>query len=165
MCAIDFAWTTSFNCGCRQICRREQLLSEQALTITLDSDKALPYHIHQAFAPEQVNGFRCDKCQALSSTACPAMRKRSLCSLSRFLRVKITAPVTSTSLPSDFHQHGPLKEYEELDLSQLLRCPRKAAKYTLRAAVMYSARHHWVCLHGQTWVTEAGSTLATTSAE
>jgi hypothetical protein len=60
--------------------------------------------------------------------------------------------VTSTSLSRDFHQHGPLKEYEELDISKLLRCSRKAAKYTLRAAIMYSARHHWVCMHGQTWV-------------
>ena len=74
MCTIDFAWSTSFNCSCRQKCKREQLVSEQAITITLDSDKALPYHIHQAFAPEQVNGFRCDKClcplpPSLSGTA------------------------------------------------------------------------------------------------
>jgi hypothetical protein len=39
MCAIDFAWTTSFNCGCRQKCKWEQLMSEQAITITLNSDK------------------------------------------------------------------------------------------------------------------------------
>jgi hypothetical protein len=36
MCAIDFAWATSFSCGCRQKHKREQLVSEQALTVTLN---------------------------------------------------------------------------------------------------------------------------------
>jgi hypothetical protein len=65
---------------------QEQMVSEQAITITVDSDKALTNHIHQTFAPEQVYGFRCDQCQALSSTECPEMRQCSLCPPNQYRR-------------------------------------------------------------------------------
>ena len=105
----------------------------------------------RAFSPDDVCGYRCDQCQAQSSSDRPATRQRLLLSLPRFLRINITASLTSEALPVDFHRHGPLREYETLDLSQLTPQPLcKRAHYTLRAAIMYSARHHWTYLHGPT---------------
>ena len=164
MCAIDFKWTTTFPCACRGGRKRETTGSEQGLTISADSDAPLIQHIFKVFSPERVCGYRCDQCQAQSSVECPAIRRRSLLSLPRFLRVNITAPLASDALPMDFHQHGPLHDYERLNLSRLTPQPRQVqSHYILRAAIMYSKRHHWVYLHGETpiFVSDETSRVAT----
>ncbi len=79
----------------------------------------------------------------------PAIRQRFLLSLPLFLKNSIIAPLTSQALPADYHLHGPPRDFEELDLTQLAPQPqRKPARYTLRAALMYSKRHHCTYLHG-----------------
>jgi hypothetical protein len=150
MCSIDFKWITTLRCKCQEQ-QRELTVRECGITLSVDSDATLTHHILRAFSPDNVCGYRCDQCQAQSSSDCPATRQRLLLSLPRFLRINITASLTSEALPVDFHRHGPLREYETLDLSQLTPQPlSKQAHYTLRAAIMYSARHHWTYLHGPT---------------
>ena len=59
---------------------------------------------------------------------------------------------------------SPLQEYERLDLSDLVLPPQpKPVHYTLRAAIMYSKRHHWAYLHDQPpiFVSDATSRVAT----
>ena len=134
MCAKNFRTTTTFPCACRMGRKGENLVSEQEITISADSDAPLLHHICNALSQESVCGYRCDQCQAQSSLECPATRQRFLLSLPHFLRVNVTAPLTSAALPLDFHQHGPLREYEKLDLSQLAQHPQQAlCHYTLRA--------------------------------
>ena len=133
-----------------------------ARNVSADSDAPLSHHILKVFSPECVCGYRCDRCQVQSSAECPATRRGFLLSLPRFLRVNVTAPLASGALPMDFHQHGPLKEYDRLNLSQV--APQQAQSYyILRAAIMYSKRHHWVYLHGEspTLVSDETSRVAT----
>ena len=91
---------------------------------------------------------RCGLCQTHSSVDRPAIKQRFL-SLPRFLKVSIIAPLSSEALPADYHLRGPLRDFEEPDLTQLASQPqRKPARYTLRAAIMYSKRRHCTYLHG-----------------
>ena len=129
MCAIAFKWTTTFPCACRGGQKGETTGSEQGITISADSDAPLIQHVLKVFSPEHVCGYRCDQCQAQSSAECPAIRRRFLLSLPRFLRINITAPLASDALPMDFHQHGPLHEYEILNLSRLAPQPRQAQNH------------------------------------
>ncbi len=135
MCSIDFKWITTLRCKCQEQ-QREQTVRECGITLSVDSDATLIHHILRAFSPDDVCDYRCDQCQAQSSSDRPATRQRLLLSLPRFLRINVTASLTSEALPVDFHRHGPLREYETLDLSQLTPQPLcKQAHYTLRAAI------------------------------
>ena len=63
----------------------------------------------------------------------------------------------------DFHQHGPLREFEGLGLSRLASSPQcERAHYAHRAAIMYNRRHHWAYLHSKTliFVSEAANRVA-----
>jgi hypothetical protein len=147
MCAMDFKWSTRSSCVC-QTAGKWTLSEERGIAISITSNAPLIHHIRAAFNPEEVYDYRCDLCQTQSSVDRPAIRQRVLLSLPRFLKISIIAPLTSAALPADYHQHGPLREFEELDLTQLAPQPqRKPARYTLRAAIMYSKRHHWTYLH------------------
>ena len=85
----------------------------------------------------------------LSTVENPAIRRRSLLFYPRFLWVNVTSPLTSGRQPADFHQHGPLREFEQLDLSQLIPgLQPMLGQYVLRAAIMYSHKHHWTYVHG-----------------
>jgi uncharacterized UBP type Zn finger protein len=123
MCTMDSTWTTTPTCGCR-MARKEILTEECGLTITVSSNESLVHHIYKIFQPEQVSYYRCDCCGRHSSTEHPAVRQQSLCSLPRFLKINITAPLVSAALPPDYHHHGPLRDYEMLDLSQLTPQPQ-----------------------------------------
>jgi hypothetical protein len=118
MCTMDSTWTTTPPCGCR-MARKEILTEECGLTITVSSNESLIPHIYKIFQHEQVSDYRCDCCGQHSSTEHPAVRQRLLRSLPRFLKISTTAPLTSAALPPDYHRHGPLRDYEMLDLSQL----------------------------------------------
>jgi hypothetical protein len=75
-----------------------------------------------------------------------AIRHRFLLSIPRFLWVNITSPHTSKRLPEDFHKHGPLQEFEQLNLSQLtLQLQPTQGHYALRAAIMYSRKSSSSC--------------------
>ena len=164
MCAIDFKWTTIFPCACRAERTRERTVCEREITISVDSEATLIHHILRAFSPEHVYDYRCDQCHDQASAERPAARHRFLLSLPRFLRVTIVAPLTSAALPIDYHRHGPLRDYEALDLSLLTPQPQsRHAHYNLRAAIMYSERHHWAYLHGHTpiFVSDDTSRVAT----
>ncbi len=87
-------------------------------------------HIYKIFQPEQVSDYRCNCCGRHSSTEHPAVRQRFLRSLPRFLKISITAPLTSEALPPDYHRHGPLRDYEMLDLSQLIPQPPRRTLLT-----------------------------------
>ena len=122
MCTMDSSWTTTPPCGCH-MARSEILTEECGLTITLSSNESLIRHINKIFQPEQVSDYRCDCCGRHSSSEHPAVRQRFLRSLPRFLKINITAPLTSAARPPDYHQHGPPRDYEMLDLSQQPRNP------------------------------------------
>ena len=95
---------------------------------------------------------------------CPAIRQLSLLSIPHFLRVNIVAPLNSAGLPVDYHCHGPIREYETLDLSQLTpQSLHTPVHYTLRAAIMYSKHHHWTCVYNHTpvFVSDEVSRIAT----
>jgi hypothetical protein len=163
LCTTEFRWSTTFPCACGET-TRESTVREQGITVPITGRKSLDHHILCVFQPEAVSGFLCDKCKTKSCDKCPAVRQRSLLSLPRFLKINITAPRTPTGLPIDYHQHGPLQEYERLDLSDLVLPPQpKPVHYTLRAAIMYSKRHHWAYLHDQPpiFVSDATSRVAT----
>ena len=154
-----------FTCACRVEQKRECTVSEREITISVDSAAALIHHVLEVFNPEHVYDYCCNQCQARSNAKRPATRQRFLLS-PRFLRINIVAPLTSEALPIDFHQYGPLREYETLDLSQLTLQPQRGqALYTLRAAIMYSKRHHWAYLYGHTptFVSDDVSRVATPS--
>jgi hypothetical protein len=148
---MDSEWTTTSPCACRACLRQKEALKEESgLTITVTNNEPHIHHIHKIFQPE-VSNYRCDYCRRRSSTEHPAICQRSLHSFSRFLKVKITAPLTSAAPPPDYHQHGPLRDYEILDRFQLTPQPqRRPWRYTLRAAMMYSKNHNWTYLHGPT---------------
>ncbi len=119
------------------------------LTISVDSDDTLSHHIIKLFSPDSVRDYRCDQCRAPPTGDSPATIQRLFLWLPRFLRVNVTSPPTSQRLPKDFHKHWPLREFERLDLSQLApqRQPMQG-HYVLRAAIMYSHKHHWTYVHG-----------------
>jgi hypothetical protein len=102
MCSIDFKWITTLHCKCQKQ-QREQTVRECGITLSVDSDATLIHHILRAFSPDDVCGYRCDQCQAQSSSDRPATRQRLLLSLPRFLRINVTASLTSETLPVDFH--------------------------------------------------------------
>jgi hypothetical protein len=111
---------------------------ERGITVSINSDKTLVHHILGAFSPERVCGFLCEQCPSKSNKERPAVRQRTVLSFPRFLKIKITAPVKADGLPTDYHQHGPLLEYETLDLSRFAPLSqRRKAHYTLHAAIMY----------------------------
>ena len=152
MSTVGSSWTTTPPCGCSMV-RKEILTEECGLTITLSSNEPLIRHINQIFQPEQVSDYRCDCCGRRSSSEHPAVRQRFLRSLPRFLKISITAPLTSAAQPPDYHRHGSLCDYEMLDLSPLASQPqRRASQYALRAAIMYSRKHHWAYLCGATQI-------------
>jgi hypothetical protein len=149
MCKMQVKTTTSFSCECRGVWMKENTVSEQGITIQVDSDEPLLHHILKAFSPEHVSDNYCERCLARSTLERPAQVKRLLCSLARFLRINITAPLNSAAQPLNFHQHG-LQDYDSLNLSQLNSNFQQAqTHYTLREAIMYRERHHWVYLHSQ----------------
>ena len=149
MCAVDSTSRISFPCACSKVPSREKPERDLGISIVVNSGAPLPHHILHYFAQENVD-YQCDSCGLRASDAHPARKQRFLLSLPRFLRITITAPRTVANLPQDHHQHGPLREYESLDLSQLApHLTPEQGRYTLRAAIMYSRRHHWTYLHGQ----------------
>ncbi len=150
MCIMDSTWTSTPPCGCRTT-RKERLTEECRLTKIVSSNELLVHHIHKIVQPEEVSDYRCDCCGRQSCSECPAIRQWSLRSLPRFLRINITAPLTSAGLPPDYHHHGSLRNYQGLDLSQINpRSHRRTSRYTLCAAIMYSKKHYWAYLNGTT---------------
>jgi hypothetical protein len=89
----------------------------------LTTNESLIHHIYKILKSEQVSDYRCNCCGRHSSTEHPAVRQRFLRSIPRFLKISITAPLTSAALLPDYHRHGPLRDYEMLDLSQLTPQP------------------------------------------
>ena len=118
LCTTELRWSTMFPCACGKK-TRETAVSEQGITVSITDGKSLAHHILGVFQSEVVVGFRCDQCKAQSCDQCPAVRQLSILSLPRFLKINITAPHTPAGLPTDYHQHGPLQEYERLDLTDL----------------------------------------------
>jgi hypothetical protein len=146
MCAMDSVWITTPPCSCR-MAKKAVLTEERGLTITVSNQQSFIHHVYKIFQSEQVSYYHCDCCWRNSSADHPAMRQRSLRSLLRFLKISITAPLTSAARPPDYHHHGPPRDYEMLDLSELTPQPRRRSmRYTLRAAIMYSKKHHWAYL-------------------
>ena len=139
-------------------------MCEQRITVSIMGCEPLAHHILGVFDPEAVSGFLCEQCRTQSCATHPAIRRQTLLSLPRFLRINVTAPLTPDGFPMDFHQHGPFREFERLDLSRLAPSPQcEQAHYTLRAAIMYSKRHHWAYLQGHTpiFVSDATDRVAT----
>jgi hypothetical protein len=116
---------------------KENTVSEQGITIQVDGEAPLLHHILKAFSPEHVSDYYCELCLARSTLERLAQLKQLLCSLPRFLRINITAPLNSAAQPLDFHQHG-LQDYYSLNLSRLNSNIQQAQiHYTLRTAIMY----------------------------
>ena len=86
---------------------------------SVDSDDPLFHHILKIFDPVKLCDYHCEQCDWRPTGKCPAILRRLFLSLLRFLRVNITSPPTSEGAPEEFHQHGPLQEFERLDLSPL----------------------------------------------
>jgi hypothetical protein len=53
-------------------------VSERGFMISVDSEAAFIYYIYKVFSPEHVSYFRCDKCQALSSSTAQGQVFRQL---------------------------------------------------------------------------------------
>ena len=141
LCTTMFGWSTTFPCACGKR-NRESNVCEQRITVSIMGCEPLAHHILSVFDPEAVSGFLCEQCRTQSCATHPAIRRQTLLSLPRFLRINVTAPLTPDGFPMDFHQHGPFREFERLDLSRLAPSPQcEQAHYTLRAAIMYSKRH------------------------
>ena len=149
MCEMKSKTITTHSCKCQHQHTGENTVCEQGVTISVDSDDPLSLHIIKLFSPDSVSDYRCDQCQALTTLDSPAITQRFLLSLPRFLRVNITSPLTAQRLPEDSHKQGPLREFERLNLSQLTpQLQPTQGLYVLRAAIMYSQRHHWTYVHG-----------------
>lgn len=163
MCEINSKTITTSPCNC-QSQQRERTECEHGIMIPVNSDDPLSHHILKLLDPAMVCDYHCEQCDWQSTEECPAITQRVLLSLPRFLRVNITSPPTSEGIPEDFHQHGPLQEFERLNLSQLTpQFQPTQGQYVLRAAIMYSQEHHWTYLHGQSpiYVSDDVSRIAT----
>ena len=149
MCALESKTTTTITCRCLHQRMGESVVCDHGIVTSVDSQDLLSHHVTKLFSPESVCGFRCDQCQTLSTVESPAIRRRSLLSYPRFLRVNVTSPLSSGRQPANFHQHGPLREFEQLNLSPLIPWLQPTqGQYVLRAAIMYSHQHHWTYVHG-----------------
>ncbi len=134
LCTIDFGWSSMFSCACGTR-SRECTVCEKGIMVPVSDSRPLIHHILGAFSLESVSDFRCERCGSQSGATRPAFRQRSLLTLPSFLRINITAPLTPEGLQQDFYQHGPLSEFDQLDLSLLAPSPQsEQAHYVLRAA-------------------------------
>ena len=103
MCAFETKTTTASTCRCLHQRTGESIVCDHGIVTSVDSQHPLSHHIIRLFSPESVSGFRCDQCQTLSTVENPTIRRRSLLSYPRFLRVNVTSPLTSGRQLADFH--------------------------------------------------------------
>ena len=119
------------------------------IPIVLKSRDSLLQHVLAYFAQEPVSEYICDLCHISANDLNPAIKRRFLASLPRFLMITITESLGSNGLPTEQHPFGPLREFEQLDLSSVYQsCPPIKSCYTLCTAILYRHRHHWTYLHG-----------------
>ncbi len=108
------------------------------IPIVFKTADSLLQHVLDYFAPETVNDYVCDLCNLSANSRRPAIKRRFLASLPRFLMITITAPLGPNGLPSEQHPFGPLRDFEQLDLSSVYNSSQSAkCCYTLCSAILY----------------------------
>ena len=118
-CETKSETATTHSCQCLHKHEGVDTVCEYGFTISVNGDDPLSHHITKLFNLESLSNYRCDNCCALPTADSPAILQRPLLSLPRFLRVSITSLLTSQRMQEDLHKHGPLQEFEQLNLSQL----------------------------------------------